>query len=318
MIKVLQKVFRFILLLLVFLIVGVFLVYFKTDLEPNILEAKYEYPDSQYLETGDLRVHFRDSGTGTPFILLHGTGSSLHTWEAWTDLLQDSFRIISLDLPGYGLTGPDPAGLYNADSYTEVVLALADHLNIGQFHLAGNSMGGAAAWNAAATYPDRIQKLVLLDPSGAPAEDRSSAFVFRLAQNKILSPLVRWVTPKFLVENSLLDVYEDDSKITFEMIDRYYDLQLREGNRQAFIDRLNQDFFPEGQPDMAQITAPTLLLWGANDRWIPPADGTWFIAKIPHSEIVIIPNCGHLPMEEKPAETARIVREFLSAPTASE
>lgn len=311
MLKFLKKAVRFVLLLFLFLVVGLFLVYFKVDMEPSILEAKYAYPDSEFLEYNTMRVHYRDTGEGTPLFLLHGTGSSLHTWEQWTELLQDSFRVISLDLPGYGLTGPHPEDLYNAPSYAALVIALADHLNIQQFHLAGNSMGGATAWYSAATYPDRINKLILLDPSGAPSDGQSSAFVFQLAQNKILSPFFRWVTPKFLVENSLLDVFEDDSKITYEMIDRYYDLQLREGNRQAFIDRLRQDFYPDGKPDPTKVVAPTLLIWGENDNWISISQSDWFLDNFPNVELLSLPNCGHLPMEEEPEITAEAARLFL-------
>ncbi|MBR9919484.1 MAG: alpha/beta hydrolase [Bacteroidetes bacterium] len=307
----LRKLFRFIFFFLIFLFIGSFLVFFKADRSPESLAFDYGYPDSQYFEWEGMQVHFRETGNGDPILLLHGTGSSLHTWEAWTEVLSKSYKVYSLDLPGYGLTGPDPSEIYNAARYGELLLAFAERQIKDTFHLAGNSLGGAIAWSFAAENPDWIKKLILVDPAGIEGKKDYTPLAIRLAKNKLLSPLVRWITPRFLVEESLLDAYGEDRRLTHALVDRYFNLQLREGNRRAFIDRLNQNFWADGRPSLTSVASPTLILWGEADTWISPDHAPLFRDSIPNSRLILYPDAGHVPMEEIPEETGKDVLLYL-------
>ena len=175
------------------LLVGVvFLSSYEPDLPFAELVAKYTNDESEFVDVAGMRVHYRDEGSGdVPLILLHGTGASLHTWDGWTPVLVHDFRIIRLDLPGFGLTGPAPDSDYTVQAYVEYLAAFADALGIERFHLAGNSLGGQIAWNFATRYPDRVMKLVLIDSAGYPKEAAPSAStVIRLAGMPVINELM--------------------------------------------------------------------------------------------------------------------------------
>ncbi|MEO0616931.1 MAG: alpha/beta fold hydrolase [Pseudomonadota bacterium] len=278
--------------------------------------AEWQTPASRFIEVDGIRVHYRREGQpdGPTLVLLHGTAASLHTWDGWVDALAADFDVIRMDLPGFGLTGPHPRADYRIASYTDFVEGVADALGLQQFALAGNSLGGNIAWQFAATRPQRVSALILLDPSGLPPETpRAPSLVFRLASTPVLRNVLTLFAPHALYEDSLLEVYADDSKVTPELVRRYRELSLRDGNRQAFVDRTLQ--FEWGDPGrLADIAAPTLILWGAQDVWIPVEDAARFDAGIADARVIVYPDLGHVPMEEAPARTAADARAFLEAP----
>ncbi|SDB38829.1 alpha/beta fold hydrolase [Belnapia rosea] len=141
---------------------------YNPDLPRAALERRWAPPPSQFVEAAGVRLHIRDTGPrdGLAVLPIHGFGSSLHTWEAWAPLLEDRFRLVSLDLPGFGLTGPDPTGDYSDERSVAVLAALLDRLGIGQAAAVGSSMGGRIAWRFAAAEPGRVSKLVLMAPDG--------------------------------------------------------------------------------------------------------------------------------------------------------
>jgi pimeloyl-ACP methyl ester carboxylesterase len=282
----------------------------KKDIPLVELEKKYFNKESKYVDLSGISVHYRDQGKGTPILLIHGTASSLHTWDAWTDELIQTNRVIRLDLPGFGLTGPNPKGDYTLNSYVDIVNQLLDQLKIDSVILVGNSLGGNIAWRYAAEYPEKINKLILIDPSGT-LRNGGVPWIFKLARTPILSQILRYVTPRSIIEKNLKEVYFDDSKITDKLIDRYHDMALRAGNRQAFIDRSKLNFEDDTRL-LKNISCPTLILWGANDQWIPASNGNAFVEKIAASELVVMPNTGHVPMEERPTESLNFVRPFIS------
>jgi len=233
-----KKVFRFSIKLIVAIIAIVLIVFYAPDKEVSQLTEKYTYLDSYFVQVEDQQVHYRKTGEGPTLLLLHGTGSSIHTWEQWTRLLKSDFTIISVDLPAYGLTGPNNNGDYSIKNYVSFVNKFSKVMELESFFIAGSSLGGSIAWNYTYQHPEKVQKLVLLNSSGYPSHKESS-MVFKLARNSYLNKAMLVFTPKFLVEKSLKEVFYDKSLVTDEMIDRYFDLQLRKGNRQAFIDRAN-------------------------------------------------------------------------------
>lgn len=280
---------------------------------------------SRFVDVDGMRVHVRREGTpGRPtLLLLHGTGASLHTWDGWVAALGGRYDLVRMDLPGFGLTGPHARDDYRVSSYAAFVGDVADTLGLERFAIAGNSLGGNIAWHFAAANPDRITALVLIDPSGLPpVEPRAPSLVFRLASTPVLRNVLTWFAPDALYESSLLEVYADDSKVTPELVRRYRELSLRNGNREAFVQRTLQ--WEYGQPvQLSLIRAPTLIQWGALDVWIPVGDARRFEKLIDDARVIIYDDLGHVPMEEAPARTAADADRFLEgvldtpAPTAA-
>ncbi|HTP63382.1 MAG TPA: alpha/beta hydrolase [Burkholderiales bacterium] len=278
------------------------------------LQARWAPPPSVFVDIGGLQVHLRDEGPRNdpaPIVLLHGTSASLHTWDGWAAVLVAQRRVIRFDLPGFGLTGPFPDGDYRPAHYLRFMGALFDKLGIKNCVLAGNSFGGQIAWLTSLAYPQRVEKLVLVDSAGYPLQPNSVPVGFRIARTPVLNQLMRNMLPRLLVEASVRNVYGDPAKVTPALVDRYYEITLREGNRDALVQRFIQ--FPSG-PDAQRITdlkLPALILWGGRDRLIPPADAERFHRDIAGSTLVVFPALGHVPHEEDPAATAAAVRKFL-------
>lgn len=279
------------------------------DLSFETLKKKYAEPPSQFISVNDQKVHYRETGSGSPLVLLHGTSSSLHTWDIWAEELKSNYRVIRMDLPAFGLTGPNATHDYSLKAYSDFLRAFLDQVNVDTCYLAGNSLGGAIAWTFALSHPDRVKKLILIDPSGYTME-RSPTLAFRLGRIPVLKNIMTYVTPRSLVEKSLKEVYGDPSKITEDVLDRYYDMTLAPGNRNALVARLNTPKSNTTQ-NMDRIQQPTLILWGEEDKWIPVAHADSFKRDIPHAKIITYESVGHLPMEEIPHKTAQDTRDFL-------
>lgn len=273
------------------------------------LAPKYAATPSKFMSLNGMNIHYRDQGEGAVIVLIHGTGASLHTWEDWTqDLIRD-YRVIRLDLPAYGLTGQDPQKRYSAKDYVDLLDAFLTELNVDKFNLAGNSLGGLVSWLYASYHPDKIEKLVLLNPSGFPFKE--TPMVIKLAKTPIINNFIRYVTPRSFIEKNIREVYYDETLIKEATIDRYHDLIQYSGNREAFIDRAyieREDYTKR----LGLVKSTTLILWGENDEWIPVSDALKFESALPNASVIIMPKTGHVPMEEKPKESVSIVKDFLN------
>ncbi len=274
------------------------------------LEARYAKGPSPFREVAGLRLHVRESGPATApaVILLHGFGSSLHTWDAWAALLPE-YRVIRFDLPGFGLTGPDPTGDYTDARSMDVVLALMDSLAIPRATFAGNSLGGRLAWKFAALHPERVDKLVLVAPDGFA----SPGFEYGKAPD-LPAPftLMRYFLPRSMVKMNLAPGYASSAVLTDELVTRYYELMLAPGVRDAMLERMQQTVLEDPLPLLRRISAPVLLLWGEQDGMIPFANAADYVAALPDSTLVPLGKVGHLPQEEAPALSAEPLRAFLA------
>ncbi|MBW1298716.1 alpha/beta fold hydrolase [Aquimarina litoralis] len=310
---------------LIFITVIFLSLFFLADFDIPVEELKeeYTYSYSSFVEVDGMMVHYTDQGSGVPIVLLHGSGGSLHTWEGWANTLKANYRVISIDLPAFGLTGPHIRGAYAIEDYTKFLYDFVNKLELKSFHLAGNSLGGGIAWSFALDYPEKVKKLLLLDASGYRSKPKkqttenkkkkgSSFSVFRLARIPVINKIFLYFTPKFIIRNNLEQVYYDDSKVTDALVKQYHDFALREGNRQAFMDRLTMKRGKDTSHKLKEINNPTLILWGENDRWISVKAAYKFDEDIPNSKLVIMKETGHLPMEEKPEESVKIAMDFLS------
>lgn len=285
---------------------------FRRDLPVDELVPRYGAEPSRFVEVEGVRVHYRDQGSGPPLLLIHGTSSSLHTWDAWTAQLADHRRVVRLDLPGFGLTGPAPDHDYRAARYARFVARFLERLGIDRVDVAGNSLGGRVAMELTLAHPERVRRLVLVDAAGLSGQKPPP--VFRLARIPGLNALLRWVTPRFMVRHNVEEVYGVPSRVDEALVDRYQAMLLRAGNRAALIDRLTGPRDRDLDAHLAEIHVPTLLLWGARDRWIPLSFGRRLERGIAGAELRVYDDAGHVPMEEKPLETARDVETFLAAP----
>lgn len=285
---------------------------------------------SQMVDVRGMQVHVRDEGPAnelTPIVLLHGTGASLHTWDGWAAELSKTRRVIRMDLPGFGLTGPyagqwlnEDGGRYSLVNYAKFVVATLDALDVKQpVVLAGNSLGGQIAWetvdylktSASSSQSKRVAKLILVDSAGYDFKPIEMPKAFEAAEIALLSPITENTLPRFLLARDVRSVYGDPSKVTPELIDRYYELALREGNRRALGLRMREPraIAPER---IANITQPTLILWGGQDRLIPPSNAALFVRDIKGSQLVVFDKLGHVPHEEDAAQTVTAVQAFLA------
>ncbi len=279
------------------------------------LKARWAPPPSTFVDVQGMNVHLRDEGPrsdAVPIVLLHGTSSSLHTWDGWAQELKAKRRVIRFDLPGIGLTGPPPDADYRIERYVRFIAAMLDELGVPRCVLAGNSFGGQVAWETALAHPERVEKLILVDAAGYPFQPVSLPIGFRIARIPGLNRLMEFTLPRRVIESSLRNVYADPGKVTPELVDRYFELTLREGNRRALAHRFAQA--PAGiHPDrIAALRLPTLILWGGRDRLIPPGDAQRFHRDIAGSRLIVFERLGHVPQEEDPATTVVAVKQFLS------
>jgi len=292
------------------------------DRSVDSLRARWAPAPSQFITLDGAEVHYRDEGPRDdpqPLLLLHGSAASLHTWEGWTAALRGERRVIRLDLPGFGLTGPFADGAGSLTRTLGVIEALLDTLGASRVVVAGNSLGGLYAWQLAVRSPSRVAGLVLVDPAGYPSQATSVPVGFKIAALPGMRYVASQVLPRSVIESSVKNVYGDPSKVTPELVDRYYELTLREGNRRAFTQRPRTGSGSTANRgggldtlQIATIRAPTLILWGDLDRLIPPSNAARFARDIPGSRVARFPTLGHVPHEEDPAQTIAPVLAFLA------
>lgn len=276
------------------------------------LEARHATAPSQFLDVANLRLHLRDTGPrGAPAVIfLHGFASSLHTWEAVAAGLEPDFRVIRLDLPGFGLTGADPTGDYSDARSHVVILALMTRLGLERAALVGSSMGGRIAWSFASAHPGRVSRLVLMAPDGFA----SPGIGYEQRPNvPMLMRVLPYTLPDGMLRASLKPAYGDTSVLTEATFERYRDMMLAPGVRQAIVDRMAQHVLLRPEPLLARITLPVLLLWGDQDRMVPATNAQDYLRALPDARLVTLPGKGHVPMEEAPGDVVRALREFLAA-----
>jgi pimeloyl-ACP methyl ester carboxylesterase len=274
------------------------------------LETKYDAPGDSFRLVDGVRLRVRDTGpAGAPaVILLHGFGSSLETWEPWARRLSGRFRVIRFDLPGFGLTGPDPTGDYSDTRSAAVIAALMDQLDLSRASLVGNSLGGRIAWTFAALHPDRVAKLVLVSPDGFA----SPGFEYgKTPKTPLMMRLLPYTLPRAMFRMNLAAAYGRPSALSDATVTRYRDLMLAPGVRRAVLTRLSQVKLKDPAPILATIEAPTLLLWGEKDAMIPISNAADYLRDLPHATLVRLPDLGHVPFEEDPDASLAPVERFL-------
>ena len=291
----------------------------QPDWPLEALVARWAPAPSSFIDVKGQLVHLRDEGLQgdpLPIVLIHGTSASLHTWEGWVRALKGQRRVITLDLPGFGLTGPFTGqytpGDYHGDTYARFLLDLLDTLQVQRVVLGGNSLGGEVAWRTAVMAPQRVASLVLVDAAGPAFTPESVPLGFRIARIPLLNRISEFALPRSIVAEGVANVYADPKRIKPELVDRYFELTLREGNRRALRQRMQSLVSGEDAERIGQLQQPTLIVWGAQDRLIPPAIGLEFQRLIKGSQLVVLDGLGHVPQEEDPVRSVAPVKAFLN------
>jgi pimeloyl-ACP methyl ester carboxylesterase len=224
--------------------------------------------------------------------------------------MKNKYRIIRIDLPGWGFTGPSNFG-YQTEKTTTFLKKFIDALGVKKIYLAGNSYGGHLSWSFTRDYPDVVEKLVLIDSAGYPFK---APLPVKLLSIPVVRNLAIIYPPKFIVAGFARDVYGTKSRIKQETIDRYYSLMMYDGNRKEsvkfmieIVEQLEKE--PVG---VNTIKIPTLIMWGKEDAWIPLHVMERFKKDIPHARVILYDGAGHIPMEEIPEITAKDADGFLS------
>lgn len=274
------------------------------------LEASYLADPKDMIDVLGMKLHVRDSGprSAPAVIMIHGMASHLQTWDAWAEALDGAFRIIRFDLPGSGLSPPDPSGDYTDARSIAVLSSLMQKLDIASVSLIGNSLGGRIAWKFAASYPERVTRLVLVSPDGfaSPGFDYGKA-----ADVPLIMSAMKYVLPKSMLRSNLAIAYSDHDRLTEETLDRYYDLMLAPDARGALLNRMQQTVLEDPEPILQTIEVPTLLLWGEDDGMIPVANAADYQRNLADARLVRLPDLGHVPHEEKPGISLVPARAFL-------
>ncbi|MDY6905747.1 MAG: alpha/beta hydrolase [Thermodesulfobacteriota bacterium] len=277
------------------------------------LKRAYENEHSRYLDMEGMTLHYRDEGEGPVLLLLHGVCASLHTWDGWVDELKHHYRLIRLDLPGFGLSSLHDKRIYNRAVAVRLMDRLCGQIGLKRFSIAGNSLGGYLAWTYAAAHPEKVEKLILIDPAGFPM---SLPWVLRFATHPFVRPFARFSMPRLFFNLAVNQAYGERAKIKRSVRRRYFELAMRNGGKRDYIDifmilkkELRSADVAEG---ITKITAPALVMWGEADAWIPHAQyfHQWRQV-LPNGHFITYKGAGHVPMEEIPIKTARDAHRFL-------
>jgi len=270
--------------------------------------------DSLFVDVDGVRTRYITQGEGhETIVFIHGFSSSLYTWRACLEAIAKHYRVYALDLKGFGFSEKPPSE-YTTDEYAEFVVHFMDAVGLKTATLCGNSMGGQIAWRIALQYPDRVDKLILVDAGGYPSSRRGLPFFVKLAKLPGIGEALGAFTSRDRIRSSVESAYYDDSKVTQQTVDAYYYSLKTEGAMHAVLARLRGSWSEQKAwvPRIPELKVPTLIIWGENDTWIPLEDGERFHKDIPGSKLVVLRDCGHVPQEEKPGEFLAHVLEFLS------
>jgi len=275
--------------------------------EARLFPAGTEFT-ARYLQVDGARIRYIDVGRGAPVVLLHGLGASMYAWRRnLAAVAAAGFRVIAFDNRGFGLSDK-PSAPYDNAAYARLVIALMDSLRLTDAVLVGHSMGGAIAAQVAIEYPARVRGLVLVGSAGLGARE---PLLFRVARWPVLGPAALALRGRGFTARLLRSTYYDPGKVTEADVDQYYAPVAQPEYGRALRGVLQQFRFTALEGRLDRIAAPTLVLWGEEDRWVPMGLGRALAAGITRSAFVTVPRAGHSVQEEAPDEVNHLVIRFL-------
>jgi pimeloyl-ACP methyl ester carboxylesterase len=291
----------------------------RPDIPYARLESKYAQSTSRFAELpGDVRLHYRDDGDPSkPVVMLvHGYGDSFLSWEPWIDRLSPDFRVITLDLPGHGLTRAPAGYAASPGGYAALIDAFAAQLDLPPFAIVGNSMGGGVAWNVAVHYPRRVSSLVLVAAAGWPDMTlKRPSLAFRLVQSPLGVFLLKHFETRPLTRAALRANFVRKTLVTRAFVNRWVEVQRAPGHRDILLGMRPGQHGAASAAMLATIDAPTLILHGEQDTVIEVESSRKFAEAIPGARLITYPDGGHLPQVDIPARSAADVTAFLKSCT---
>jgi len=322
--KTLGRILIGLVVIVAVVLVGGWLMLRRPAIPYETLEARYASSASRYVELANgVRVHYRDQGRrdGPVLVLVHGFSASLHTWEPWVQRLGADYRIISLDLPGHGLTRAPEGFALPRSGFVDVVDEVTRKLGAEKFVLVGNSMGGGVTWAYALAHPDRVQGIVLVDAAGwrdRPADGKDEGpLVFKVLRNPVGRALMKDLDTTALTRAGLRDAFEPQPDLaTDAMVARYVEMARAPGHKDIILGLMSSSFDPASaatKEKLGKIAVPTLILHGDTDRLIPVAHAKLFGDAIPGSTVIIYEKTGHVPMEQVADKSAADLDAWLRA-----
>ncbi|SDH37723.1 alpha/beta fold hydrolase [Paraburkholderia phenazinium] len=286
-----------------------------TSVPRDALRKRHTQHGSKFVKIMGTDVHYVEEGSGELLLMIHGFASSLHTWDGMAEELARNYRVIRLDLPPFGVTGPlrtTSGAIETMDmpTYRRFIDTFVQALGIGRATLIGNSLGGLISWDYAVRHRDAVERLVLIDSAGFPMKLPIYIGLFNSALVRISSP---WWLPEPIIKSAVRNVYGDPRRLAAPVLRRYIEFFHGEGTRAAIGKMVPTLDFADLDTDVLKtLDVPSLVLWGAKDRWIPPAHAAEFAQRIPGAQSVMYPGLGHIPMEEDPAQVLDDLRAFLA------
>ena len=274
-------------------------------------ESPYFKKADHIVNVEGLNVRYRDEGPqdAQALIMVHGYTSSLESWEALTKSLANDYRIIRPDLPGHGLTGPDSQKRYSNEETVAFLSNFIDALDIEAPVLIGNSLGGLVSWRVAARSPEKVSQLVLISPGGFSINGVTDEPV----DVPMMLKFYLTKAPEAGVRQATSNLYADPETLSEERVTTIQYMMQRQGNGDAFVERLSVFTLPDPTIDLEKVKSPTLVVWGQQDKMIPVSQATWFSDALPNSTLKIYENAGHVPQEETPEQLAEDIRLFLES-----
>jgi pimeloyl-ACP methyl ester carboxylesterase len=281
------------------------------DTPASEVEAKWATPPSQFVEIDGVRMHYRDEGEGPVVVLLHANYSSLFMWEPWVAALRDRYRVIRLDLPAHGLTGPEPGGNYTLERIQQLFEKFVDEKELGRFTVVGTSIGGTVAMRYTADHPDRIERLVLISPGSLEPRVRGRTTPANLPK---AADILGYILPKSFTRFMLTNDYGDPERVTDAVVDEWYEMWMREGNRLAMLNLLRQYVSGGVEDKIRAVSVPVLLIWGEQNKRVPLAlayETKDLLINSPEVRLEVLPGIGHMLVQEAPEASSQLIRRYL-------
>jgi pimeloyl-ACP methyl ester carboxylesterase len=276
---------------------AIFLLLPTLIISKDAAEKEFSVPASLFVQWRGARLHYIDEGHGFPILMIHGFGGSTQNFSKIAEALKGSYRVIRIDIPGFGLSDLPEQG-QNADyvqMYRDYITFFLDFLGLDSLYIMGNSMGGGIAWLAAGDHPEKVIKLVLVGSGGYDAINIASKLT--MFKYTGVGHIFNWGMPEFFSKRAALSIYADPEKMEPEVWQLSNHFMNREGNIQNMLALVTEQQFPDTEL-IRRVKCPTLIVWGKEDNVIPVAHAEKFRADIKNSEVIIYDHCGHVPMME--------------------
>ncbi|MBU6377041.1 MAG: alpha/beta hydrolase [Gammaproteobacteria bacterium] len=288
------------------------------DVPAAAVEAKWATPPSRFVLVDGVRMHYRDEGKGPVVVLLHANYASLFMWDPWVAALRDHYRVIRLDLPAHGLTGPEPSGNYRLERIQQLFERFVDQQGLGRFTIVGTSIGGTVAMRYTADHPQRIERLVLISPGSLEARVRGRTTPAEVPR---VADVLGYVTPKAFTRYLLANDYGDPARLDEAITEQWYAMWMREGNRLAMINLLRQYVSGGVEDKIRAVAVPVLLMWGEKNKRVPLTlayETRRLLVNSPEVRLEVLPGIGHMLVQEAPQQSAGLIRQYLDSTAALE